>query len=184
MQYCYLHNHSLPSQDQTPSPFDRLCLAEPLQGRFLPALSWSLLQWLQWRLISWCTGILQYIVDLFFYSYISQWNNLLHTCTLSMVRLLSHRLPACLLGYPRGGYRICERGGTNVTVQWHVAGGSAQRRVVLISPCEARKKFSQIRLHFSVFRMGSRGTFVLALQVPDVRRLQVQGPPCASSLLK
>ena len=39
----------------------------------------------------------------------------------------------------------------------------------------AEKKF---RLHFSLLRMGSRGTFALfALQVPDVRGLQVPGPP-------
>ena len=53
-----------------------------------------------------------------------------------------------------------------------------------ISPREARKMFF-FCLHFSAIRMGSRGTFVLfALQVPDVRGLQVPGPPCASFLLK
>ena len=42
----------------------------------------------------------------------------------------------------------------------------------------ARSAEKFFRLHFSLLKMGSRGTFALfALQVPDVRGLQVPGPP-------
>ena len=44
--------------------------------------------------------------------------------------------------------------------------GAAYRRVVVISPREAWKKI--FRLHFSAIRMGSRGTFVLCTDTPDV----------------
>jgi len=40
---------------------------------------------------------------------------------------------------------------------------TVEKRIVLISPHEVRKK--NFRLHFSVIRMGSRGTFVLCTDV-------------------
>jgi len=46
-------------------------------------------------------------------------------------------------------------------------GSGIYRHVVIINPCEAReKKFS---LHFSAIKMGSRGTFVLCTDTPDVQ---------------
>ena len=72
----------------------------------------------------------------------------------------------------RGGYRIYERGGAPYMKR-------CRRQCISARSADqsARSAEKFFRLHFSLLRMGSRGTFALALQVPDVRGLQVPGPP-------
>ena len=63
------------------------------------------------------------------------------------------------------------------------AGGSAQRRVAPISPREARKKFFAFIFQLSGWALVAPSCFCTA-SFPDVRGLQVPGPPCMCFFLK
>ena len=62
--------------------------------------------------------------------------------------------------HTRGGYRICERaGGGGAQYILHAAGGEC----IEVRSADQSAQSAEIffRLHFSVIRMGSCGTFVL-----------------------
>ena len=70
--------------------------------------------------------------------------------------------------FRKGGSFICRA----------AAEGSLQRRVVLLSPREVRKKFSPL---FFTYQDGlSWHIRAFCTAVPDVKGLQDPGPPCAS----
>ena len=74
--------------------------------------------------------------------------------------------------HPGADTGFMKGGGHNIL---NAAGGSALRRVAPISPREARKNFFVFIFHFSGWALVAPSRF--ALHVPDVRGLQVPGPP-------
>ena len=77
----------------------------------------------------------------------------------------------------RGGYRICERGGALYIFP------RCQRQCIGVCSADqsARSVENFFRLHFSLIRMGSRGTFVLCTASSRCTRIAGPGaarPPC------
>ena len=99
--------------------------------------------------------------------------------------------PSCTLKLKvhRGRYRICERGGGGGG-----GGGGGKKNYIrrcrrqCIEVCSTDQSAQSAEIFFAfIFQLSGWALMApscFALQVPDVRGLQVPGPPCASFLLK